>query len=74
ALLGTVLLAGTLAPWLVLVVVAGAAWLLHRRTQARLAGQALTDDDRLLQTMAGGLLVLAVAYAAAAAVVLTVTG
>jgi len=72
ALLGTVLLAGALAPWLVLAVVAGAGLLIGRWSTGRLAGTVLSDEDRLLQTMAGGLLVLAALLALVAAVVLTV--
>jgi hypothetical protein len=71
-LLGTVTLAGTLAPWIVLVVAAAASLGLHRWAQARLAGLALRDEDRMLQTLAGGLLVVALLFALVAAVVLTV--
>jgi hypothetical protein len=72
-LLGTVTLAGTLAPWLVLVVDAAAAYGLHRWAQAKLAPLPLSDEDRLLQTLAGGLLTVALAFATIAAVVLTVS-
>jgi hypothetical protein len=72
-LLGTVTLAGTLAPWLVLITAAAAAYGLYRWAHGRLADAALSDEDRMLQTMAGGLLVLALGFAAVAAVVLTVT-
>jgi hypothetical protein len=71
-LIGTVTLAGTLAPFLVLAVDAAAAYALCHWAQSRLAGMALTDEDRLLQTLAGGLLVVVVAFAAVAAAVLTV--
>jgi hypothetical protein len=72
ALLGTVMLLGTLGPWIVLAVVATGATALYRWATARLGGLALSDDDRLLQTMAGGLLVVAVAFTAVAAAILTV--
>jgi hypothetical protein len=71
-LIGTVTLAGTLGPWLVLAVDAAAAYGLYRWAQGRLANLALTDEDRLLQTLAGGLLVVVLAFAAVAAAVLTV--
>jgi hypothetical protein len=71
-LIGTLTLAGTLAPWLVLVVDAAAAYGLYRWASSRLAGLAMTDEDRLLQTLAGGLLVVVLAFAAIAAAVLTV--
>lgn len=71
-LLGTVTLAGTLGPWIVLAVVAGGAYGLHAWAQRRLAGALLADEDRILQTMAGGLLILVVAFAAVAAAILTV--
>ena len=71
-LLGTVTLAGTLAPWLVLVVDAGLSYALYRWSQTRLAALPLTDDDRIMQTLAGGMLVIAFTFAAVAAVVLTI--
>jgi predicted PurR-regulated permease PerM len=73
-LIGTVTLAGTLAPFLVLVVDAAAAYALYRWAQSRLAGLPLTDEDRVLQTLAGGLLVVVLAFAAVATAVLTVVG
>jgi hypothetical protein len=72
-LLGTLTLAGTLAPWLVLVVDAAAAYALHRWAQRRLAALPLSDEDRVMQTLAGGLLAVALAFAAIAAIVLTAT-
>jgi hypothetical protein len=71
-LLGTVTLAGTLAPWLVLVVDAAASFALYRWSQTRLAAMPLSDEDRILQTLAGGMLVIAFTFAAVAAVVLTI--
>jgi len=70
-LLGTVTLAGTLAPWLVLAVDAAAASALYRWAQRRLAQLPLSDEDRVMQTLAGGLLGVALAFALIAAVVLT---
>ena len=71
-LLGTVTLAGTLGPWIVLVADAALSFALFKWSDARLAGLALTDEDRLLQTLAGGLLAVVLLFAAVAAVVLTV--
>jgi hypothetical protein len=71
-LLGTVTLAGTLAPWLVLALDAAASYALYRWAQARLAGLPLSDEDRILQTLAGGLLVVVLAFAGIAAAILTV--
>jgi hypothetical protein len=71
-LLGTVTLGGALAPWLVLVVDAGLSYALYRWSQTRLAALPLTDEDRVMQTLAGGMLVVAFAFAAVAAVVLTI--
>ena len=71
-LLGTVTLAGTLAPWLVLVLDAAAALALYRWSQERLAALPLSDEDRIMQTLAGGLLAIGLVFAAVAAVVLTV--
>jgi hypothetical protein len=71
-LLGTLTLAGTLAPWLVLAVDAAAAYALYRWAQGRLAQLPLSDEDRIMQTLAGGLLGVALAFALIAAVALTV--
>jgi hypothetical protein len=70
-LLGTMTLAGTLAPWLVLAVDAAAAYALYRWAQGRLAPLSLSDEDRVMQTLAGGLLLLALGFALVAAVALT---
>jgi hypothetical protein len=70
-LLGTLTLAGSLAPWLVLAVDAAAAYALYRWAQGRLAQLPLSDEDRVMQTLAGGLLGVALAFALIAAVVLT---
>jgi hypothetical protein len=71
-LLGTVTLAGTLGPWIVLAVAAAGAYALYTWARRGLAGAALSDEDRVLQTMAGGLLILVLAFAAVAAAILTV--
>jgi hypothetical protein len=71
-LAGTVLLAGALGPWVVLVGVGGGALALRAWIAGRLEGAPLSDEDRLLRTMASGLLVLVVLFAIVAAVVLTV--
>ena len=54
-----------------LAVDAAAAYALYRWAQGRLAPLALTDEDRVLQTLAGGLLLLALGFALVAAVALT---
>lgn len=71
-LVGIATLGGTLGPWLVVLVALGLGVLLHRWMLGRLRGVELVDEDRLLQTAAGGLLVLAIAFALMTAVVLSV--
>lgn len=70
-LLGIVVLGGTLGPFITLAVVVVAAGLTFRAASGRLAGATLRDEDRVMQTMAGGMLVLCVVLAAAGAVVAT---
>lgn len=70
-LLGIVVLGGTLGPFIVLAVVVVSSGLIYSAATARLQGQALTDEDRVMQTMAGGMLVLSVILAAAGAAVST---
>lgn len=70
-LLGIVVLGGTLGPFITLAVVSVAAGLVHRAASARLAGATLRDEDRVMQTLAGGMLVLCVVLAAAGVVVAT---
>jgi hypothetical protein len=70
-LAGTMALNGTAAPWIVLAIVTAGALATQGTIGMRLAEAELTDDDRLLQTLAGGLLVLVVVFAIIAAVVLT---
>lgn len=67
-LLGIILLGGSLGPFVVLVVVAVAATLLFRRMNTRLAGMPLTDEDRVMQTLTGGLLAICVVLALSSAV------
>lgn len=59
-LVGIALLGGALGPFVVLAVVVVAAGLIGRTATARLAGAELTDEDRVMQTMAGGMLVICV--------------
>lgn len=70
-LLGILILQGTLGPWLVLVADAAATFALFRWAQARLADLPLSDEDRIMQTLAGGLLAIVLLFAAVAAVVIT---
>lgn len=70
-LAGILVLGGTLGPFVTLAVVAVGAGLVHRAATARLAAASLTGEDRMMQTMAGGMLVLSVVLAAAGAVVAT---
>ena len=72
-LVGTVTLGGALAPWLVLVVDAGLSYALYRWAQGRLAALPLSDEDRVMQTLAGGMLLIALAFAGVAAVALTLS-
>lgn len=61
-LIGIVVLAGSFGPLLVVVYAAIGAGLLHLWARNRLAGRTLTDEDRVLQTVAGGLLIMAVGF------------
>lgn len=70
-ILGTVTLAGALGPWIVLVADGALSYGLYRWAQARLAALPLSDEDRVIQTLAGGMLVVAFGFALFAAVVLT---
>jgi len=68
-LAGIIVLGGTLGPFVTLAVIVVAAALVHRAVAPRLAGAVLRDEDRMMQTLAGGLLALSVALAAAGALV-----
>lgn len=70
-LAGILVLGGTLGPFITLAVIVLGAGLTYRAAAGRLAGARLTDEDRMMQTMAGGMLVLCVILAAAGAVVAT---
>ncbi len=70
-LAGILVLGGRLGPFITLAVVMVGAGLAHRAAAARLAGAHLSDEDRMMQTMAGGMLVLSVVLAAAGAAVAT---
>ena len=72
-LAGILVLGGTLGPFITLAGVVVAAGLVHRSATARLAGARLTGEDRMMQTMAGGMLVLSVVLAAAGAALATLT-
>ncbi|HEU4974805.1 MAG TPA: hypothetical protein VFT50_06910 [Baekduia sp.] len=72
-LVATVALAPAWAPWLVLAVDAAASFGLYRWAHGRMADLPLSDEDRVMQTLATGLLVIVLVFAAVAAVVLTAT-
>lgn len=63
-LLGIAGLGGTLGPAIVLAVALVWAGALHRWAQGRLAEHELTDQDRVMQTMGGGMLFLSVCLSA----------
>jgi hypothetical protein len=71
-LAGILVLGGSLGPFVTLAVVVLGAGLVHRAARRRLAGAELSDEDRMIQTMAGGMLAISVLLAAAGAVVSTV--
>ncbi len=69
--LGIAILGGTLGPLIVLAYVILGAGLAFRWAQERLRGQTMSDEDRVMQTMAGGLLLISTGLAAVSALVLT---
>jgi len=71
---GIAILGGTVGPFVVLAYAMVGGGLAYRWAQLRLADkrQELSDEDRVMQTMAGGLLAISVALAALSAVVLSV--
>lgn len=71
--LGIALLGGTAGPLIVFAYAVLGAGLAYRWAQQRLAGAAMSDEDRMMQTMAGGLLVISVALATVSAAVLSVS-
>lgn len=72
-LLGIAILGGTLGPFIVLAVVVVAAGLIVRAANARLAAMTLSDEDRVVQTLAGGLLAICVILASSSVVLTLVT-
>lgn len=71
--LGIAMLGGTGGPLIVFAYVVVGAGLTYRWAAGRLAGATMTDEDRMMQTMAGGLLAISVLLATVSAVVLAVT-
>ncbi len=69
---GIIVLGGSLGPLITLAVVVVLAGLVQRTAVRRLAGADLGDEDRVIQTLAGGMLLICVVLAAASAVVATV--
>lgn len=67
-LVGIALLGGSLGPFVVLAAVVVVAGLVSRAVTRRLAGVSLTDEDRVIQTMAGGMLVISVILSLSSAV------
>lgn len=72
-LAGVIVLGGTLGPFITLAVVVVAAGLVHRAARSRLVGAEMGDEDRVIQTLAGGMLLICVVLAAAGAVVATLS-
>lgn len=72
-ILGIAALGGALGPYVVVAYALLAAALAHRWASGRLASLTLSDEDRMMQTLAGGLLLLSVVLAVASCVVLAVT-
>jgi hypothetical protein len=71
--LGIAILGGTGGPSIVLAYALLGAGLSYRWARGRLGGLAMTDEDRMMQTMAGGLLAISVALAAISAIVVAVS-
>ncbi len=68
-LMGIALLAGRLGSFIVVAYAAIGSGLLYLWASSRLAGRTLGDDDRVLQTVAGGVLIMAVGFAVVSAIV-----
>jgi len=68
-LAGIALLGGRLGPYIVVAYAAFGAGLIHWWVSRRTEGLTFTDDDRVLQTVAGGLLVMAVGFSIVSAIV-----
>lgn len=69
---GIAALGGTLGPFVVVAYVALGAGLTFRWAHRKLDGQAMEDEDRMMQTMAGGMLLISLGLAVVSAVLLTV--
>jgi hypothetical protein len=70
--LGIAILGGTLGPFIVVAYVMVGAGLSFRWAHGRLAGHDMEDEDRMMQTMAGGMLLISLGLATVSAVLLTV--
>lgn len=71
--LGIATLGGTLGPFLVFAVAAVASGLTYRWAQQQLAGRTMSDEDRVMQTMAAGLLLISTTLAGVSAVAVALT-
>jgi hypothetical protein len=72
-IIGIAALGGSLGPFVVVAYVLVSSGLLFRWAQERLAGAAMSDEDRMLQTAAGGMLLISAVLALASAVLVSVT-
>lgn len=70
--LGIAGLGGTAGPLVVFAYVIIGASATFRWAQQRLVGQSMTDEDRLMQTMAGGMLILSTLLAVVNAILLSI--
>ncbi len=69
---GIAALGGSLGPFIVVAYVMLGAGLSFRWAQGRLAGHALSNEDRMMQTLAGGMLLISLLLAVVSAVLLSV--
>lgn len=67
-LIGIAVLGGTLGPFLVFAFAVVAGGLLFRWAQSSLTGTVMSDEDRVMQTMAGGLLLIGVVLSLVSAI------
>jgi hypothetical protein len=72
-LVGIAVLGGTLGPYLVFAFSVVASGLLFRWAQGSLAGAAMSDEDRVMQTMAAGLLLISTVLALVSAIAVAAT-
>lgn len=70
--LGIAILGGTLGPFIVVAYVMVGAGLSFRWAHRRLAGHDMDDEDRMMQTMAGGMLLISLGLATVSAVLVSV--